>query len=50
MALQFSYAQEVKELMEQEKFAATSSLISLHSFINQEGFPTGRGQLQQYTS
>ena len=47
---QISYAQDVKKLMEQERVAATISFKSLHPFINQEGFPTGRGQLQQYTS
>jgi len=43
MVQQISYAQEVKELMEQQGVAATSSLKTLHPFINQEGFPTGGG-------
>ena len=50
MVQQVSYAQEVKELMEQQGVAATSSLKTLHPFINQEGFSTGGGRLQQYTS
>ena len=44
MAQQISYAQEVKELMEQQRVAATSSLKTLHPFINQEGLPTGEDE------
>ena len=49
MVQQISYAQKVKELMEQQGVAATSSLKTLHPSIYQEDFPTGGGQLQQYT-
>jgi hypothetical protein len=37
MVQQISYAQEIEEFMEQQKVTATSSLKTLHSFINQEG-------------
>jgi len=36
--------------MEHQGVAASSSLKTLHPFINQEGFPTGGRRLQQYTS
>ena len=42
MVKQISYAQEVKELMDQQGVAVTSSLKTLHPSINQEGFLTGR--------
>jgi hypothetical protein len=32
-----SYAQEIKDLMEQQEVAATSSLKTMHPFIDQEG-------------
>jgi len=44
MAQQISYAQEVKDLMEQQRVAATSSLKTWHPFITQEGFPTGEDE------
>jgi len=50
MVHQISYAQEVKEFMEQEGVAATNSLKTSHPFVNQEGFPIGGRRLQQYTS
>jgi hypothetical protein len=34
---QISYAQESKDLMEQQEVATTSSLKTLHPFIDQEG-------------
>jgi len=47
IAQNISYAQEVKEFMEQEMVAATNSFKSLHPFIYQKRFPGGRGQLQE---
>jgi len=41
MGNQVSYAQELKELMEQQGVADTNSFKTLHPFINQEGFPQG---------
>jgi hypothetical protein len=37
MAQQISYSQEIKDLMEHQEVAATSSLKTLHPFIDQEG-------------
>jgi len=37
MVQQISYAQEIKDLMEHQEVAATSSLKTLHPFIDQEG-------------
>jgi hypothetical protein len=34
---QISYAQEIKDLMEQQEVATTSSLKTLHPFIDQKG-------------
>jgi hypothetical protein len=36
MVQQISYAQEIEELMEQQEVTATSSLKTLHPFIDQE--------------
>ena len=46
MVQQISYAQEM-DLMEHEEVEATSSLKTLHPFINQEGLLRVGGQLQQ---
>jgi hypothetical protein len=48
MVQQISYAQEIKDLMEQQEVAATSSLKTLHPFIDQEGL-LRVGGLQQST-
>jgi len=37
MAQQISYAQEMMDLMEQQQVAASSSLKTLHPFIDKEG-------------
>jgi len=37
MVQKISYTQERKDLMEQEEVASTSSLKTLHPFIDQEG-------------
>jgi len=34
---QISYPQEIKDLKKQQRIAATSSLKTLHPFIDQEG-------------
>jgi len=49
MVQQISYAQEIKDLMEQQEVAATSSLKTLHPFIDQEGLLRVGGRLQQST-
>ena len=41
MVQQISYAQEIKDLMEHQEVAATSSLKTLHPFIDQEGLLRG---------
>jgi hypothetical protein len=47
MVQQISYAQEIKQLMEQQEVTSTSSLKTLHPFIDQEGLLRVGGQLQQ---
>jgi len=47
MVQQISYAQEMKNLMENQEVAATSSLKILHPFIDKEGLLRVGGQLQQ---
>jgi hypothetical protein len=37
MVQQISYAEEMKDMMECQEVAATSSLKTLHPFIDQEG-------------
>jgi len=49
MAQQISYAQEIKDLMEHQEIAATSSLKTLHPFIDQEDLIRVGGRLQQFT-
>ena len=46
---QISYAHEIKDLMEHQEVAATSSLKTLHPFIDQEGLLRVGGRLQQST-
>jgi hypothetical protein len=41
MVRQISYAQEIKQLMEQQEVTYTSSLKTLHPFIDQEGLRVG---------
>jgi hypothetical protein len=48
MIQQISYAKEMKDLMQNQEFAATSSLKTLHPFSDQEGLRLG-GRLQQST-
>jgi hypothetical protein len=45
---QISHAQEIEDLMEHQEVAATSSLKTLHPFIDQEGLLRVGGRLQQY--
>jgi len=47
MVQQISYAQEMKDLMEHQEVTATSSLKTLHPFIDQEGLLRVGGRLQQ---
>jgi len=47
MVQQISYAQEMKNLMEQQEVSATSSLKTLHPFIDKEGLLRVGGRLQQ---
>jgi hypothetical protein len=47
MVQQISYAQEIKQLMEQQEVTSTSSLKTLHPFIDQEGLLRVGGRLQQ---
>jgi hypothetical protein len=47
MVQQISYAQEIKDLMDQQEVAKTSSLKTLHPFIDQEGLLRVGGRLQQ---
>jgi len=49
MVQQISYAQEIRNLMEQQEVAASSSLKTLHSFIDKEGLFRVGGRLQQST-
>ena len=46
---QISYAQEIRNLMEQQDVSASSSLKTLHPFIDKEGLLRVGGRLQQYT-
>jgi len=46
---QISYAKEMRNLMEQQEVAASSSLKTLHPFIDKEGLLRVGGRLQQYT-
>ena len=48
MVQQISYAQEIKDLMEQQEVASSSTLKILHPFINKEGL-LRVGRLQQST-
>ena len=47
MVQQISYTQEISNLIEQQEFAASSSLKALHSFIDKEGFLRVGGRIQQ---
>jgi hypothetical protein len=47
MVQQMSYAQEIKQMMEQQEVTSTSSLKTLHPFIDQEGLLRVGGRLQQ---
>ena len=49
MVQQISYTQEMKDLMEQQEVASTSSLKTLHPFIDQEGLLRVGERLQQST-
>ena len=49
MVQQSSYSQEMKELMEQQEVAASSSVKKSHPFIDQEGHLRGEGWLQEST-
>jgi len=44
---QISYVQELKDLMEQQEIATTSSIKTLHPFIDKEGLLRVGGRLQQ---
>jgi len=44
---QISYPQEIKDLKKQQRIAATSSLKTLHPFLDQEGLLRVGGRLQQ---
>jgi len=47
MVQQISYAQEMKNVMEKQDVAASSSLNTLHPFIDKEGLLRVGGRLQQ---
>ena len=47
MVQQISYPQEIKDLKKQHRVEATSSLKTLHPFIDQEGLLRVGGRLQQ---
>jgi hypothetical protein len=49
MVQQISYTQEMKDLMEQQEVASTSSLKTLHPFIDQESLLRVGQRLQQST-
>ena len=49
MVQQILYAQEIKDLREQQEVAFSSSLKTLHSFIDKEGLLRVGGRLQQST-
>ena len=46
---QISYAQEMRSLMEQQEVAGSSSLKTLHPFIDKQGLLRVGGRLQQST-
>jgi len=46
---QVSYAQEIKELGEEQEVAVNSSLKTLHPFIDNEDLLRVGGRLQHYT-
>jgi len=46
---QISYAPEMRNLMEKQEFARSSSLKTLNTFIDKEGFLLVGGRLQQST-
>jgi hypothetical protein len=45
---QISYAQEIKDLMEEQEVATTSSLKTVHPFIDKEDLLRVGGRLQQF--
>jgi hypothetical protein len=49
MVQHISYAQEMKDLIEQKEIASSSSLKTLHTFIDKEGLLRVGGRLQQST-
>jgi len=49
MVQQISYAQEIRNLMEQQEVAVSSSLKTLHPFIDKDGLLRVGGRLQQST-
>jgi len=49
MVQQISYAQEIRNLMEQQEVAASSSLNTMHLSIDKEGLLRVGGRLQQST-
>ena len=49
MVQQISYAQKIRNLMEQQEVSASSSLKILHPFIGKEGLLRVAGKLQQST-
>jgi hypothetical protein len=49
MVQQISFAQAIKDLAESKEVTSTSSLKTLHPFIDQEGLPRVGGRLQQST-
>ena len=49
MVQQISYAQEIRNVMEQLEVTASSSLKTLHPFIDKEGLLRLEGRLQQST-
>jgi len=46
MVQQISYTQEMKDLMEKQEVASTSSLKTLHPYIDKEGLLIVGGRLQ----
>jgi len=49
MVQQLSYAQEIRNLMEQQEVAASSSLKTMHPFIDKKGLLRVGGRLLQST-
>jgi hypothetical protein len=47
MVQQISYAQEIKDLKEQQEIASSSSIKTPHPFIDKEGLLRVGGRLQQ---